>query len=680
MTSTVAERVLVGLNDEQMAAVTDPSDLLVIRAGAGSGKTRVLTRRIAHGVETDRLDPNRVLALTFTRRAAGELNERLRRLGLRQRAAAGTFHSIALAQLRQLWEQRSERPPTLLDRKFSFVARLLPPTRERSTPLDVVAEIEWAKARRIAPEAYAEAAERAERTPPFEPDVIAGIYERYEQAKTDRRLIDFDDILVLCGRHLQQDHNAAEAFRWRFRHVFVDEFQDVNPLQFALLKVFVGADPELCVVGDSRQAIYGWNGADSSYLDRFEQHFPGARSVELVQNYRSTPEILRCASAVLPDQPALVPTRAGGPAPSITGHTDDRAEARAIARQLRRTHSSDRRWSDMAVLVRTNAQVALLAEEATKLDVPVRARGDANLLERPEVKDAIDDMSRSGPELSTALDDLTVRIGVVDETDGENDETNGENRAHDDDSPRLSDERRAVVESFIRMGRDHLALDPSATVESFLSALRSGQRDQVGRAVDAVDVTTFHAAKGLEWDVVHVAGLERGLAPIGHAKTPEAVAEEHRLVYVALTRAEHELHVHWAQERTFGDRTSSRSPSPLLEPIRLAARGEDPRSRRARSAAKAGAVRSRLRSTDGGQRGADVPDDDPVLVALKEWRLSVARANDVPAYVVFHDATLQAIAADRPDSADGLAAVPGIGPVKLARYGDDLLRVVSTVD
>lgn len=277
MDDAASAQILAGLNDEQLAGVTSNARLLVIRAGAGSGKTRVLTRRIAYGAATDQLDPRRVLALTFTRKAAGELNTRLRQLGLRESAAAGTFHAIALSQLRQKWAERGETPPTLLDRKVGFVARLVPRVNDRTTPLDLVAEIEWAKARRILPEKYAEAAGNHDRKPPMEPERVARIYEEYEAAKAKRNLMDFDDILILCGRMLQRDRSAAEAFRWSFRHLFVDEFQDVNPLQFALLKVFAGPEPDLCVVGDSRQAIYAWNGADSDYLDNFATHFPAPR-------------------------------------------------------------------------------------------------------------------------------------------------------------------------------------------------------------------------------------------------------------------------------------------------------------------------------------------------------------------------------------------------------------------
>ena len=308
MDQSSTAQILAGLNEEQHHAVTVDAPQLVIRAGAGSGKTRVLTRRIAYGAMVDALDPRRVLALTFTRKAAGELNHRLRQLGLRESAAAGTFHAVALTQLRRHWESEQLSAPTLLDRKVGFVARLVPGIRERTIPLDLVSEIEWAKARRIKPETYVAAAAEHNRTMQLPAERVADIYQQYEETKAKRKLIDFDDILILCGRLFQRDANAAAAFRWSYRHVFVDEFQDVNPLQFALLKVFVGAEPDLCVVGDSRQAIYAWNGADSSYLDNFTNHFPSATEVALSHNYRSTPEILRCASALLPTYGSLTPT------------------------------------------------------------------------------------------------------------------------------------------------------------------------------------------------------------------------------------------------------------------------------------------------------------------------------------------------------------------------------------
>ncbi len=676
-------QILAGLNDEQRAAVASEAKLLVIRAGAGSGKTRVLTRRIAHGAATDALDPRRVLALTFTRKAAGELNHRLRQLGLRESAAAGTFHAIALAQLRQRWSERGETPPTLLDRKIGFVARLVPRVNDRTTPLDLVSEIEWAKARRILPDKYPAAAIAHDRKPPMEPERVARIYEDYEETKAKRNLIDFDDILILCGRMLQRDPNAAEAFRWSFRHLFVDEFQDVNPLQFALLKVFAGPEPHLCVVGDSRQAIYAWNGADSGYLDKFADHFPGAEAVSLRQNYRSTPEILRCASAVLPTHDSLTPTLASGPAPTIDSHSDDKAEAKAVARMLRNAHSQRTRWRDMAVLVRTNAQVALLANALAEADVPVSARGEGKLIERPEVLDAVDQMLRHGQPLSVSLDDLATRIAEadLDEADAPTEDPGDSGpEASDDTEDRLEagSQRQQLLEAFIRLGRDHLAVDANATIASFVDALKAGTNEFATAGGDRVDVTTFHQAKGLEWDVVHVAGMERGLSPIGHAKTPDALAEEHRLIYVALTRAKRKLHLHWAEERRFGDRVSNRKPSPMLEDIAAAARGTDPRSARSRSAKNAAAVRRDFSARNGGPRfKAKADESDPVFQALKKWRLSISKANDVPAYVVFNDKTLHAIANDRPTNKSSLLAVSGVGPAKAERYGEDVLRLVA---
>lgn len=668
-------QILAGLNEQQHRAVTIDAPQLVIRAGAGSGKTRVLTRRIAHGAMTDALDPRRVLALTFTRKAAGELNARLRQLGLRQSAAAGTFHAVALAQLRRHWETHAVNAPTLLDRKVGFVARLVPGIRERTIPLDLVAEIEWAKARRIKPETYATAAAQHDRSMQLPAERVAEIYDAYEQTKSKRNLIDFDDILILCGRMLQRDDNAASAFRWSYRHVFVDEFQDVNPLQFALLKVFVGPTPDLCVVGDSRQAIYAWNGADSSYLDNFTSHFPEAVEVALTQNYRSTPEILRCASALLPTYDELTPTRPAGPKPTITNHANEKAEARSIARSLRNARSSQTRWSDMAVLVRTNAQVALLADALDSAEVPVRARHDAALVDRPEIKDVVDDLRRVVPSgrLSDALDELAERLERSPSKSDDDDEPSRDDESADDSLP---DERQLLLSAFLRLGRDHLALDPGASIQAFVDALRAGNREASSVGDDRVEVTTFHQAKGLEWDVVHVAGMEQGLAPIGHAKTPEAKAEEERLIYVAVTRAERHLHLHWADERTFGDRVSNRSPSPMLDSIRQANQGVDPRETRNRNAKSASDLRRSVAGRNGGPRFKR-DETDPVFVALKKWRLSKSKANDVPAYVIFDDKTLHAIAKDRPTSRSELLAVSGIGPVKAERFGDEVLELVA---
>ena len=239
---------------------------------------------------------------------------------------AGTFHSIAYAQLRQRWEERGIRAPELLERKVGFVARLMS-SRGGTAPLDVVAEIEWAAARRVGPEQYEAAAARARRRPPLEPGKVAEIYDRYMTEKRRRRLVDFDDLLRLAVRDLAADPVYAAARHWRFRHLFVDEFQDVNPLQHALLAAWSGPESDLCVVGDPNQAIYAWNGADSRYLLDFEKYFPGSSTVTLEDNYRSTPEILTVANTVLDAGRSvpirLRPHRPSGPVPTVTDHPDD---------------------------------------------------------------------------------------------------------------------------------------------------------------------------------------------------------------------------------------------------------------------------------------------------------------------------------------------------------------------
>ncbi|MBK5221852.1 MAG: ATP-dependent DNA helicase UvrD2 [Acidimicrobiia bacterium] len=675
------DRLLDDLNDAQRAAVTSTAAPLCIIAGAGSGKTRVLTRRIGHRVATGDADPRHVLALTFTRKAAGELGKRLRALGMRDTVAAGTFHSVAYAQLRARWTERDVRPPELLDRKVRFVAGLVP---RDVKAVDVVGEIEWATARRIGPGTYVHEASLANRTPPVPAKVVASVFERYEEAKRQRRMIDFDDLLRLCIRDLA-DPEVAAAQRWRFRHLFVDEFQDVNPLQFDLLKGWLGDRPDLCVVGDPNQAIYAWNGADAGYLTDFERWFPGSGQVELSENYRSSPQILAVANAVLsPSRPKSSPLRANrpeGPAPTIVKYANDDSEAKGIARAVRDAHSPGSRWSSQAVLVRTNAQTALVGEALRSAGIPHRVRGGTGLLEQAEVRTALANLRRHPGTYTAAIADLAASIG-----DGEP-ATDDEAEVPTDQSDAVA-ERRASLEMLVRLAHDYERIDPIPSVSSFAGWLSATVgSDSPDR--DAVDVTTFHAAKGLEWPIVHLGGLEHGLVPIGHAKTAGALAEERRLFYVAVTRAEQRLRCTWAETRTFGQRTMNREASPYLEQVEAAASmavlaGEGPSDWKAFLRHE----REKLATTDPrsprtgrrGRRGAPAgldPDDTEIFEALKRWRATKAKAAGVPAYVVFSDATLVAVAGARPSNRSQLRSLPGIGPVKIERHGDELLAVVA---
>ena len=718
-------RLMSGLNPGQAAAVSAEAATLRILAGAGSGKTRVLTRRIARRITEGECDPRRVLAVTFTRKAAAELRQRIGTLGLRGTINAGTFHAIAYAQLRQRWDERGVTPPELLDRKVGFVARLMG-GKSSTLPLDVVSEIEWAKARMISAGDYASMAAAADRHTPIEPSAVAEIYARYEEEKLKRRMVDFDDLLRLATRDIEADPEFAAARRWRFRHLFVDEFQDVNPLQFRLLNAWVGTEPDLCVVGDPNQAIYAWNGADSLFLDQFDTYFPGSTTVELTENYRSSPQILGIANTVLSRTASrrfdLTPNRPDGPIPVVRSFDSETAEASGVARMVRDSHRPGARWSDQAVLVRTNAQLNVFEEAFNSAGIPVRSRGGARFLDQPEIKDALRSMRNGGGSLATRVTDLdaVVQARLESErvaslpTDNEDDAPSepAEERTGSPDVPGrtgrgpagfsppsgsegLVGERLANVAEFVRLGREFLDLQPEGTSDAFVgwlnSALRNDQSDGGG---DAVDLATFHAAKGLEWPTVYLAGLEEGLVPIHFAQTTEAEAEEIRLLYVAITRAERTLVMSWASHRTFGARTLNRKPSPFLEtidialgmlrsstrPIDLSAAVASVAAQRSRLQGSERTDRSRSRSGRGAAASDSAPltaDQEAVMQQLRKWRLDTSRLASVPAYVVFSDATLTELARCAPSNHQELLEVPGIGAVKASRFGPDVLRIIN---
>ncbi|MBO0886587.1 MAG: ATP-dependent helicase, partial [Acidimicrobiales bacterium] len=379
-------RLLEGLDEAQRHAVTVDAAPLCVLAGAGSGKTRVVSRRIAWRVANGSATGRHVLALTFTRKAAGELRERLAGLGVRDQVAAGTFHALAYAQLRRWWADRGRTAPVLLDRKGALLHRLLgssPAARGEATASSVLGplatEIEWAKARLLRPDSYADAAVGAGRRPPIAPSAVAELYARYETEKRRRGLVDFDDLLVVLAEAMEAEEELAAAQRWRFRHLFVDEFQDVNPAQWRLLSCWLGDRTDLCVVGDPNQAIYGWNGADPAMLTTFARRWPGATVVRLDANYRSSPQVLSVAGAVLsPDVgPAAGPTllrphRPDGPVPEVVSYDSDRAEAAGIARRLRHARPPGSAWARLAVLARTNAQLVLVEEALAAARIPCR--------------------------------------------------------------------------------------------------------------------------------------------------------------------------------------------------------------------------------------------------------------------------------------------------------------------
>jgi ATP-dependent DNA helicase UvrD/PcrA len=679
------EALLEGLDGAQRAAVTSAAMPLVVLAPAGSGKTRVLTRRIAYRVATGAADPRHVLALTFTRKAAGELDDRLRRLGLRGDVTTGTFHAVAWATLRTRWADQGRRPLALLDRKGPVLRDLAPTVagKDKRTVAGALAtEIEWAKARMITPDDYVEAVAAVGRKPIVRPDLAAEAYAAYEHRKRRGGLVDFDDLLALVARALEEDATFAAAQRWRFRHLFVDELQDVNPLQFRLLQAWRGDRYDVTAVGDPLQAIYGWNGADAGFLLDIHRWWPPAEVVELTRSYRSTPEILEAAGAVLragrQGTRPVEATQAAGRPPLVRGYADDRAEAVAVSRAVRLARAPGRPWSEQAVLVRTHAQTQLIAEALREAGIPHRVRGASAFLDRPEVRRALRALRDANAPLGTALSDLEEQLEVEERTGladlGDDDEARASRQAE------LADEQAALA-ALLRMGHDYLRLDPNGradTLASWLTATIQSEGDAAGSGRDGVDVATFHAAKGLEWETVHLAGAEDGFVPIHHARSAAARAEEVRLLYVAMTRAERELRISFAERRTFNGRVVDRRPSPLLHPL---LRGAAPSS--SPPAEPRDDDRSGWQDELARQRAAlqaSPPAVTAELEALRTWRDGAARAARIEPEAVLPDHVLARVAASRPSDVETLGAIRGVGPILAQRFGQAILDALAVGD
>ena len=674
------DALLEGLDPTQRDAVTSRAAPLAILAGAGSGKTRVLTRRIAWQSSEELIDPAHVLAVTFTRKAAGELRARLARLGVRESVTAGTFHAIALAQLRRRADEQGRTMPELLDRKVRILMRLLP-NRGREGALaaaEIASEIEWAKARLVKPDGYEAAVTLAGRATPRPPAEVAGIFASYEREKRKRGLVDFDDLISGCADVLERDADFAAAQRWRFRHLFVDEFQDASAAQFRLLRAWLGDRSDLCVVGDPDQAIYGFAGADASYLGGFRRVFPTERFphvgvVQLGSNYRSSPQVVAAATAVLGPpgrrRREVHAARPDGPLPTFIEYASADDEARGD-----RPRAPRRRERAVAVVAHGRALPRQRAVGAV--------RGGAHTRRHPVPRARRRTLPRTpgGPG--------RARRAARRRTRGDRHRPFAEHLTDmTTDAESVAEERREHVDALVRLGHEYLEADGGrGSVDGFLEFLQTSLRgDDAGNSSgNAVELLTFHRAKGLEFDTVFVTGLERGLVPISHAKTPEAMDEEQRLLYVALSRAERGLHLTLGA-RAHGGRSRGPSHSEQLDP---AGRGRRPPARARRSGARRRRARQhrqrarpRRRAKGGSTRTkspTDVADSDaPLYEALVDWRLRLSRAASAPAYVIFPNTTLAAIATARPRTPSALLDVPGVGPVKADRYGEAVLALVA---
>ncbi|WP_374224662.1 ATP-dependent DNA helicase UvrD2 [Streptomyces sp. ISL-99] len=702
--------MLDGLDPEQREVATALHGPVCVLAGAGTGKTRAITHRIAYGVRAGILQPASVLAVTFTNRAAGEMRGRLRQLGAGG-VQARTFHSAALRQLQYFWPKAVGGDlPRLVERKIQLVAEAAARCRvrlDRNELRDVTGEIEWAKVTQTVPGDYPAAAAKSGRDAPRDAAEISQIYAMYEQLKRDRAVIDFEDVLLLTVGILQDRHDIADHVRSQYQHFVVDEYQDVSPLQQRLLELWLGDRPNLCVVGDASQTIYSFTGATPDHLLNFRTKHPDATVVKLVRDYRSTPQVVHLANGLLSQARGraaehrleLVSQREPGPEPLYTEYADEPAEAEGTARRIRDLIAAGVPAGEIAVLYRINAQSEVYEQALADAGVPYQLRGAERFFERQEVRKAIAGLrsaARFGdndPLLDDVVDLPSQTRAVL--------SGNGWTTQPPAGSGAVRDQWESLA-ALVRLAEDFAKTRPTATLSDLVAELDERAAAQHAPAVQGVTLASLHSAKGLEWDAVFLVGLTEGMMPITYAKTDEQVEEERRLLYVGVTRARLHLVLSWALSRSPGGR-ASRRPSRFLNGLRPGSsvpgsRGASaPRGGSGAGAGTGGPAKRKRRSsalcrvcgktlTDAGEvklmRCEDCPSDmdEALYERLRDWRAGQARELGQPAYCVFTDKTLMAIAEAAPGEAGELAVIAGVGARKLERFGADVLALCAGQD
>ncbi|UVO12938.1 ATP-dependent DNA helicase UvrD2 [Mycobacterium sp. SVM_VP21] len=693
----VMDALIAGLDEEQRAAVLAPRGPVCVLAGAGTGKTRTITHRIAHLVAGGHVAPGQVLAVTFTQRAAGEMRSRLRALGSAAGAGAAagvggvqalTFHAAARRQLRYFWPRVvGDTGWELLDRKFGVVARAAGHAGLRLSNddvRDVAGEIEWAKASLIGPEQYPAAVAADGRDIPLDAGKLADVYAGYEalKARGEVAMLDFDDLLLHTAAAIENDAAVAAEFRDRYRCFVVDEYQDVTPLQQRVLSAWLGERDDLTVVGDANQTIYSFTGASPRYLLDFTRRFPEAALVRLERDYRSTPEVVSLANRVIAaargrvagSKLKLIGQRESGPTPTFREHPDEVAEAAAVAKSIARLIHDGTPPAEIAVLYRINAQSEVYEEALTEAGIAYQVRGGEGFFTRQEIRQALVALQRAAERGADGPLPETVR-GVLEPLGLTTEPPTGAKAR----------ERWEALGALAELVDDEVAQRPDLSLPELLTELRMRADSRHPPTVQGVTLASLHAAKGLEWDAVFLVGLADGTLPISHALAhgadSEAVEEERRLLYVGVTRARIHLTLSWALARAPGGR-AGRKPSRFLSGIAPQAdAATTPAKRRARGAPKHCRICNKALATPAAIMlnrcetcAADV--DTELLVALKDWRLRTATELKVPAYIVFSDNTLTAIAEMLPGDEAALVAIPGIGARKLEQFGSDVLELV----
>jgi len=673
------QSLLDALDPEQRQVAEALRGPVRVLAGAGTGKTRAITHRIAYGVATGVYAPSEVLAVTFTTRAAGEMRQRLRTMGAGT-VQARTFHSAALRQLRYFWPHvHGTELPQLIESKIGLLASAARRNRvqtDQALLRDLASEVEWAKVSNVHPDDYAAIAPRRGReVTNLDAASIGRIFGSYEEVKREQGRMDMEDVLLLTAGMLAEDERVAAQVRRQYKWFVVDEFQDVSPIQSSLLELWLGGRNEICVVGDPAQTIYSFAGADARYLRDFGKRFPGTTSVELVRNYRSTPQVVDVANTLLKGSPSqgveLRAQRPAGPAITYTPRSDEVAEADAVAAEIQRLHATGRPWSQIAILFRINAQSETFEEALTARNIPYVIRGAARFFDRPEVREAVTRLrgaARSeGGDLLETVHATLAGMGWTQKPP----EARGQTRDRWESWQALVDQ----AHEFAQAGGDAAP----ATLGAFVDELDRRAAEQHAPVAEGVTLASFHASKGLEWDSVFLIGLQEGTLPISYAlDSPTAIEEERRLLYVGVTRARIDLQLSWALARQPGGR-GSRKPSRFLDPLLPAsARPEQQQSanRRARMCKTCGRpLGTASEKSRGRHEGCPAAYDEELFERLREWRREAA--GNKPAFTVFTDATLEAIAESKPASTADLLRINGVGRSKLDAYGEDVLALIA---
>ncbi|HET6624758.1 MAG TPA: ATP-dependent DNA helicase UvrD2 [Nocardioidaceae bacterium] len=680
-----AEQLLEALDPEQRDVALALRGPVRVLAGAGTGKTRAITHRIAYGVATGVYNPTEVLAVTFTTRAAGEMRTRLRSLGAGG-VQARTFHSAALRQARYFWPRvYGGELPVLTESKLAMLANAARRNRvevDQATLRDLASEVEWAKVSNVRPDDYAAVAgARGRSVTGHDPATVARVIATYEDVKRGQGRMDMEDVLLCAAALLAEDERVAAEVRRQYRWFVVDEFQDVSPIQAALLNLWLGGRNDLCVVGDPAQTIYSFAGASADYLRDFPKQHPGTTSMELVRNYRSTPQVVATANSLLSGTGSagvrLRSQQGAGPEVSYTEYSDEVAEAEAVAAQILELKSSGLAMREVAVLFRINAQSEAFEEALAARGVPYVVRGAARFFERPEVRKAVTllrgNARGDGGAGEGLMSDVKAVLSGMEWTEKA---PAGRGNVRD---------RWESLQAIVSQAAEFTAAAPEATLGDFVDELDRRAAEQHAPVAAGVTLATLHAAKGLEWDAVFLCGMQEGSMPIIYAEGPIAVEEERRLLYVGMTRARVRLALSWSLSRSPGGR-STRKPSRFLTGLRPEV-GSDrteqqrPGKRKQKGVAHCRVCNQPLGSTAERKVGrcedCPAPYDEDLFERLRAWRVERATEEKVPAYVVFTDLTLQAIAEVKPADPRTLLRISGIGQGKLDKYGAEVLEIVS---